>query len=89
MFLNPNLTQGKWSKNGFKKHDFCRFLPPVSRFLHPLQLLITQSFQKVESFYRPFSNSPGKDESEYVFESKFGPWELVKKSIKKTFFANF
>ena len=61
--------------------------PPLSRFLHPLQLLIAQSFEKVESFYLPFSNSPGKDESEYVFESKFGPWELVKKSILKNVFC--
>ena len=53
----------------------------VSRFLHPLQLLITQSFEKVESFYLPFLNSPGKDESEYVFESKFDPREMVKKWV--------
>ena len=52
-----------------------------SRFLHPLQLLITQSFEKVESFYLPFSHSSGKDESEYVFESKIFPWEMVKKWV--------
>ena len=51
---------------------------------------MAQSFVKVESFYRPFLNTPGKDESEYVFESKFGPWELVKKSIlKKRFLLIF